>query len=102
MVITVRDLNRSLAAMWQETIQNGSSWGYRDYLDSVQKGRPGRVGSSSGRPAPRPGGTFWRQQGIVRMARDWERGGPLTLITVPHPGAAGVGCSGRGSARCST
>ncbi len=85
-VITVRDLNRTLAAMWQETIQNGSTWAYRDYLDSVRTGRPG-VWSSSERPPP-PGRSFWRQQDVVRMVRDWQAHVPVTLITVPPPGGS--------------
>ena len=85
-VITVRDLNRTLAAMWQETIQNGSPWGYRDYLDSAETGRPGVWPATDDRPPP--GRAFWRQQDVVRMARDWQAEAPVTIVTVPPPGAS--------------
>ncbi len=84
-VITVRDLNRSLAAMWQETVQNGSTWDFREYLASAETTRAGSA--LPPHDLPKPGGTFWRQQGVVRMARDWSAAAPLTLITVPPPGA---------------
>ena len=85
-VITVRDLNRTLAAMWQETIQNGSEWGYRDYLDSAQTTRPGVWPATDERPPP--GRAFWRQQDVVRMTRDWQAEAPATVVTVPPPGAS--------------
>lgn len=83
-VITVRDLNRTLAAMWQETVQNGRSWTFEDYLLAAEAFRPGEgrhEQSLAGR-------TFWRQQNVVRMARGWSAAAPTSLITVPPPGAA--------------
>jgi hypothetical protein len=85
-VITVRDLNRTLAAMWQEAVQNGSTVGFRDYLDSVEATRAGSALPPD--PLPKPGGNFWRQQGLVRMARDWRASAPVTVVTVPPPGAS--------------
>ncbi|MGH3346031.1 MAG: hypothetical protein ACRDO4_03535 [Nocardioides sp.] len=85
-VITVRDLNRTLAAMWQEAVQNGSSIGFRAYLDSVEETRAGSALPPG--PLAKPGGNFWRQQGLVRMARDWRAVAPLTVVTVPPPGAS--------------
>lgn len=85
-VITMRDLNRSLAAMWQETIQNGRVWTYGEYLAAAEKWRPQPGGSMKG--APKAGRTFWRQQNAVRMATDWRAAAPVTLITLPHPGAS--------------
>jgi hypothetical protein len=85
-VLTARDLNRSLAAMWQETVQNGRWWTWHDYLDGAQRARP--------RPARRPedvteaGRTFWRQQNTVRLARQWsaaEGVDDFTLVTLPPP-----------------
>lgn len=86
-LITARDLNRSLAAMWQETVQNGRSWTWRDYLEGAREARPGRQSGTEIGPAGR---TFWRQQHIVRMVRDWSEvvgADRVTLVTVPHPGA---------------
>lgn len=85
-VITVRDLNRSLAAMWQETIQNGRTWTYDDYLAAAEKWRPKPDGGMKG--APKAGRTFWRQQNVVRMVTDWGAAAPVTLITLPQPGAS--------------
>lgn len=87
-VVTVRDLNRSIAAMWQETVQNGRTWTWPEYVDGLTEWRPGHR-----RPGQQPtqaGRTFWRQQNAVRICRTWgdEVGVPhLALVTVPHPGA---------------
>lgn len=87
-VITARDLNRCLPAMWQETLQNGRSWGWHDYV----------AGARADRPSTRAGGTttdagraFWIQQDLVRMARTWQSelgADRVTVVTVPPPGAA--------------
>ncbi|QIK75633.1 hypothetical protein [Nocardioides piscis] len=86
-VVTARDLNRSIAAMWQETVQNGRTWTFADYLAGIEEWRPGHRDES--RDAPESGRTFWRQQNLVRIARTWgeEVGAPVTLVTVPPPGA---------------
>lgn len=85
-VLTARDLNRSIAAMWQETVQNGRWWTWQDYLDGARRARP--------RPARRPedvteaGRTFWRQQNTVRLSRQWSGADGVddfTLITLPPP-----------------
>ncbi len=87
-VVTARDLNRTLAAMWQETVQNGRSWTWTEYLDGVRTRRPGAGGGTTDRTSP--GGTFWRQQDLVRISRKWARFvGPerVCLVTVPPAGA---------------
>ena len=85
-VITARDLNRSIAAMWQETVQNGRTWTFADYLAGIEAWRPGHRGESL--VAPESGRTFWRQQNLVRIARTWASvGAPVSVITVPPPGA---------------
>lgn len=93
-VLTVRDLNRSLPSMWQETIQNGRSWTWEDYLADVEAKRPGREDGEWDRRTP--GGTFWRQQHVVRMVRRWaEVADQVTVVTVPHPGADRALLAGR-------
>lgn len=87
-VITARDLNRVLPSMWQETIQNGRTWSWADYLDEVAALRPGHgdVPRERGTAA----GSFWRQQHVVRLVRRWVEVAGLDgvrLVTVPHPGA---------------
>lgn len=85
-VVTARDLNRSIAAMWQETVQNGRTWGWDEYVAAVTDGRPGHRSAEDSKA----GRTFWRQQHIVRIARTWaDVAGKkqVSLVTVPHPGA---------------
>lgn len=85
-VITARDLNRSIPAMWQETVQNGRSWGWHDYVASARSDRPSM---RTGVPDTAPGRAFWIQQDLVRMARTWASVcGPerVTVVTVPPPG----------------
>ena len=85
-VITARDLNRSIAAMWQETVQNGRTWTFAEYLDGIESWRPGHRDESQ--EAPESGRTFWRQQNVVRIARTWSSlGAPVSVVTVPPPGA---------------
>jgi hypothetical protein len=78
-VLTCRDLARTIPAMWLESMQNGSTTGWADYLEAV---RTEDRGSRAGR-------NFWRHQAIPAMARRWSAGldGRLTLITVPQKGA---------------
>ncbi len=87
-VVTARDLNRSIPAMWQETVQNGRTWTFADYLAGIEAWRPGHRDESA--DAPESGRTFWRQQNIVRFARTWgEEVGTsrVVVVTVPPPGA---------------
>ena len=84
-VISARDLNRTIPAMWQETVQNGRTWSLADYLDGIEAWRPGH--RAPGDP-PEAGRTFWRQQNLVRIARSWSMpGSPISVVTVPPPGA---------------
>ncbi|MDO9498334.1 MAG: hypothetical protein Q7J48_21690 [Nocardioides sp.] len=76
-VVTLRDLGRTVPAMWQESLQNGGTFRWGDY-----------VGMLGGRRTPAQ--AFWRQQGMGRIVDNWvaalgdER---LKLVTVPPPGA---------------
>lgn len=86
-VLTARDLNRSIPAMWQETVQNGRSWGWHDYLDGARADRPS---ARQGPPSTEPGRAFWIQQDLVRIVRAWASVfGPerVTVVTVPPPGS---------------
>ena len=83
-VITARDLNRSIAALWQETVQNGRDWSFHDYRDGVRAARPGH---EVGEPTT-AGTTFWRQQDLVRVASTWRAAfNDVVVVTVPPPGA---------------
>ena len=88
-MLTARDLNRSPVSVWQETVQNGRTWTFSAYLADARDKRPGRERGVSDRETA--GGTFWRQQHLVRLAQDWTSvvgADRFTLVTVPPPGAA--------------
>lgn len=76
-VLTLRDLGRGVPAMWQESLQNGGSVAWGDYVRLLDgKQRPARA--------------FWRQQGMARIVGNWVEGvgaDRVTLVTVPRPGA---------------
>lgn len=85
-VVTARDLNRSIPAMWQETLQNGRSWHWHEYVAGVEADRPS---PRDGRPSTDAGRTFWIQQDLVRIVGRWAGVvGPdrVSLVTVPPPG----------------
>lgn len=75
-VVTARDLNRSIPAMWQETLKNGRSFTFDEYVDAIRR-------------HDGPGNAFWREQTIAAMCHRWsdvlgiDR---VTLVTVPPPG----------------
>lgn len=81
-VVTARDLNRQLASMWQETVQNGRAWSFDDYLAGAKASRPPRS------PDGEAGRTFWRQQDLVRIVDRWGAVAPVTVVTLPPPGGA--------------
>lgn len=86
-VVSARDLNRSLAAMWQESLQNGRAWRWADFLADVEAWRPGA--RDPGRQTP-AGTTFWWEINLERIVANWAQAvGPdrVTLVTVPPPGA---------------
>lgn len=75
-VLTGRDLARNIAAMWLESVQNGSAVTWEDYLGAVRS-------EDSSSPVAR---NFWNHQGLAAIARRWsDVVGPdhFTLMTVP-------------------
>ena len=87
-VFTVRDLNRTLVSMWQETIQNGRSWTWEEYHAEVAAHAPGRGEGVHDRASA--AGSFWRQQHVVRLVADWSTvvgADRVSVVTVPQPGA---------------
>lgn len=86
-LLTARDLNRSLIALWQETIQNGRTWTWDHYAADAERGRHGTRSAETGLAAE----TFWRQQHLERLVRKWAAPvgiDHVTVVTVPPPGAA--------------
>jgi hypothetical protein len=79
-VLTARDIGRVLPAQWQESVQNGKSWPYRDYLDSVVNGRAG----------DRAYDHFWSKHDWAHVLRTWAgvaADAELVLVTVPPSGS---------------
>ncbi len=80
-VITVRDLARTIPSMWQESVQNGGRATWEEYLRAVHEERKDSpVGTS-----------FWRQQGVAAMARRWAGvvgTENVVLVTAPPKGAS--------------
>lgn len=87
-VVTLRDLNRTIPSLWQEAVQNGRSWTWSDYQAGSRDARP--WGHEAPTEVSEPGRTFWRQQNAVRIARRWASAvgwDRVWLVTLPPPGA---------------
>src|SRR5215213_2865453 len=79
-VLTARDIGRVLPAQWQESVQNGKSWAYREYLDGVVNGRAG----------DRAFDHFWSKHDWAHVLRTWSQvaeDAEVVLVTVPPSGA---------------
>ena len=79
-VLTARDVGRVLPAQWQESVQNGKSWAYREYLEGVVNGREG----------DRAYDHFWSKHDWAHVLRTWSKvadDAGLTLVTVPASGS---------------
>jgi hypothetical protein len=75
-VVTARDLNRSIPAMWQESLKNGRSFTFDEYVEAIRQHEG-------------PGNAFWREQTIAAMCHRWSDVlgvDKVTLVTVPPPG----------------
>lgn len=75
-LLTVRDLGRVLPAQWQESVQNGKTWSYREYLAGV-------TGDDGTSPAHTH---FWSKHDWGRILRTWSAVADdveLTVVTVP-------------------
>lgn len=80
-VLTTRDLGRVLPAQWQESVQNGKTWPYREYVAAV-------TGHDRADPAYRH---FWAKHDWGRILRTWRQvadGVELVVVTAPPPGAS--------------
>jgi hypothetical protein len=79
-VLTARDIGRVLPAQWQESMQNGKSWSYNDYLRGVTEGEPG----------DRAYDHFWGKHDWAHVLRTWSAvaaDAEVVLVTVPPSGA---------------
>jgi hypothetical protein len=77
-VVTVRDVARTVPSAWQQYVKAGHAYRYGEFLDAVMSG--GDAGAPS----------FWLDHGVVEMVRRW---GLLTtpssthVVVVPPPGS---------------
>lgn len=79
-VVTCRDLGRNVPAMWLESVQNGGTTAWPDFVAALGDRR-----DESG-----VANRFWRHQDVPAIAGRWAKGlqrGAVSLVTVPPPGA---------------
>jgi hypothetical protein len=68
--------------MWQESVKNGETDTWAEFVAAVRHGNPRKPG-----PARR----FWRHQAATPIARRWSRGvgaDAVTIVTLPPAGSA--------------
>lgn len=79
-VLTARDLARSIPAMWTESMQNRGVRTWEEFLDAVRRRDMSQ----------KPGRWFWNHQDLAAICERWAGAvgrDHFTLITVPPKGA---------------
>lgn len=80
-IISMRDLARTIPAAWQEFVQNRETWTWSEFIRAV----------SSDAPRATPAGDrFWSQQDIGKILTVWRDAIPaerIHVVTLPQPGA---------------
>ncbi len=80
-VVTVRDLARTVGSAWQEEVKNRGAWSWAEFAAAVQD--PARAGSN-------PARGFWARQDLPAILATWRERVPVErihVVTVPPPGA---------------
>ena len=80
-VITARDIGRTLPSAWQEFCRNQKPWTWPEFLDQVTDDRA--------RDTP-AGKLLWAQQDVAALVERWTSviaADHLHLVTLPPPGA---------------
>ena len=80
-VLTARDLGRTIPASWQERLKNWNAWSWPEFITSVTQPPPWTNQPAKG---------FWAQQDVVGILSRWGEAVPterITVVTVPPPGA---------------
>lgn len=80
-VVTVRDLERTIRSMWQQELAMGRTWTLPEYVAAVRDPAAG--------PAT-AGVRFWLRFDLGRILRMWEAVVPaerIRVVVVPPPGA---------------
>lgn len=80
-VVTIRDLGRTIPAAWQEFMQNWEQWTWDEFLGAVTSDTP--------RATP-AGNMFWSQQDLGRLLVIWTEVLPPEQIHVVPVGQAGA------------
>jgi hypothetical protein len=76
-LVTARDLGRGVPAMWQETLKNGRSQSFGQYVADVEASRDA-------------GRRFWREQDVAATCARWGAAvgsDRVVVVTVPPAGA---------------
>lgn len=76
-VVTARDIARTVPAQWQEQMQNWATWTWEEYLSAVTSEHP--LEHDAGRQ-------FYTDHDLGRILRTWSEQVPaehITLVTVP-------------------
>jgi len=82
-VVTVRDLARTLVSSWQQSIAQGATTRWPDFIAAV-RGHEGATATSEGV-------SFWLRQDLLRVLDTWSAVVPaerILIVTVPPPGSA--------------
>jgi hypothetical protein len=80
-VLTIRDYERQLPAVWQERLKNGGRVTFERHFAQAVEHDANRPDEATG---------FWRQQDAVGILGRWSRVVPrdrIHVITIPQPGA---------------
>jgi hypothetical protein len=80
-IVTARDLARTIPAAWQEFVQNWNPWEWDEFLAAISAENP---------KATPAGRVFWVQQDLGRLLAVWRDVLPvdrLHVVTVPPRGA---------------
>jgi hypothetical protein len=80
-IVTARDLARTIPAAWQEFVQNWNPWSWEEFIAAITAENP--KATASGR-------VFWVQQDLSRILAVWRDVLPveqLHVVTVPPRGA---------------
>ncbi|MFC6287518.1 hypothetical protein ACFP3Q_12495 [Nocardioides sp. GCM10027113] len=82
LVVTARDLGRTVTAGWQEQVKNGSSRSFAEFTDELLARLP---------DDPRDPGDFWPPQNLLRILERWGLMVPperMHVVACPRSGAA--------------
>lgn len=81
-VLTLRDLARTLVSSWQQSVVQGGTTPWKEFIASVR--------DEDGTPAPSDGLAFWLRQDVLRVIDTWTTAVPadrIRIVTVPPPGS---------------